>query len=251
MMVTVIGRGHSGTRAISHTLTESGVFMGPELNGSGDLVPPGDMYEACRVMARHVRHVAGLEWDFSGLHAMEIDPEFTRLVESYLAGVLASDAEHRGWKLPETTLVYPWIARMFPEVRYIYWIRDPRDCILGRHGTDDLAKFGVPYDRTDDLRLRRAISWKYQSEVYKATPAPEHLISIRFEDFVLDQDRTLSKLEEFLGIPIAKIPVKPEAVGRWKSDEGRHDFDFFREELVEYGYISQDECTRAGRDEAT
>jgi hypothetical protein len=62
-------------------------------------------------------------------------------------------------------------------------------------------------------------------------------MAIRFEDFVLDQDRTLPKLEEFLGVSLAKIPVKPEAVGRWKSDEGRHDFDFFREELVEYGYI--------------
>lgn len=236
MMVTVIGRGHSGTRAISHTLVESGVYMGAELNGSGDLVPPGDLYEACRVMARHVRHPGGLEWDFAKLHTMEIDPGFTRLVESYLASVLASDAEHRGWKLPETTLVYPCIARMFPEIRYIYWVRDPRDCILRGHGTDDLANFGVPYDRTDDLRLRRAISWKYQSEIYKATPRPEHLIAIRFEDFVLRQDATLARLEAFLGIPLAKVPVKPEAVGRWRSDEGRHDFDFLREELLEYGY---------------
>ncbi len=245
MMVTVIGRGHSGTRAISHTLVESGVFMGPELNESGDLVLPGDMYEACRVMARHVRHLGGLEWDFSGLHTTEIDPEFTRRVESYLAGVLTSDAGHKGWKLPETMLVYPWIARMFPDIRYIYWIRDPRDCILRGHKTDDLADFGIPCERTDDLRLRRAISWKYQSEIYKATPRPGHLIAIRFEDFVLDQDATLSRLEEFLGIPLAKIPVKPEAIGRWKSDEGRHDFDFFREELLEYGYVSPNERPRA------
>ena len=41
MMVTVIGRGHGGTRAISHTLSESGVFMGAPLNESGDLLPPG------------------------------------------------------------------------------------------------------------------------------------------------------------------------------------------------------------------
>ena len=40
--VTIIGRGHSGTRAISHTLYASGVFMGANLNRSGDLVPPQD-----------------------------------------------------------------------------------------------------------------------------------------------------------------------------------------------------------------
>ena len=92
MMVTVIGRGHGGTRAMSHTLSESGVYMGAELNGSGDLVPPEDMYEACRVMAQHVRHHGGFDWDFSALHDMPIDAEWTRLVESYLASVLASDA---------------------------------------------------------------------------------------------------------------------------------------------------------------
>ena len=38
---------------------------------------------------------------------------------------------------------------------------------------------------------------------------------------------------ELLG---AGIPVNPEAVGRWKNDTGQHDFDFFRDDLREYGY---------------
>ena len=65
MLITVIGRGHSGTRAMSHTLSASGVFMGAPLNDPGDLVPPEAMYEACRVLARHVRWRGGLEWDFA------------------------------------------------------------------------------------------------------------------------------------------------------------------------------------------
>ena len=246
MMVTIVGRGHSGTRAISHTLSASGVYMGAKLNRSGDLVPAQEMYEACRVMARHVRRLGGLEWDFSKLHTMQIAPEFTLLVESYLSSVLASDAPHRGWKLPETTLVYPWIVRMFPDIKYIYWIRDPRDCILRGHLTDDLAEFGVPYDHTDDVRLRRAISWKYQSEIFKATPHPRHLLEIRFEDFVLAQDRTRERLEQFLGIPMAKIEVRSEAVGRWKRDDGRHFFDFFAEELKERGYEAPAGCAARG-----
>ena len=31
-LITIIGRGHSGTRAISHTLYASGVNMGSKLN---------------------------------------------------------------------------------------------------------------------------------------------------------------------------------------------------------------------------
>ncbi len=236
MLITIIGRGHGGTRAMSQTLAESGVYMGAQLNGSYDLVPAEDLYEACRVMAKNVVHLGGLRWNFSKLHAMPIDPEFTRLVESYLSSVLGSESENRGWKLPETTLIYPWIVRMFPEAYYIHWTRDPRDSILGAHLTDDLADFGVPYDYTEDERLRRAISWKYQREIVKATPVPARTIDVRFEDFVLDQERTLARLEEFLGFPLARIEVRPEAVGRWKTAEGRVDFDFLKDDMAELGY---------------
>jgi hypothetical protein len=227
MMITVIGRGHSGTRAMSHTLSASGVYMGAQLNVSGDLIPPHDMYEACRVMARHVEHKGNLQWDFSRLHTMPIDPAFTRLIESFLSSVLRTDAERKGWKIPETTLVLPWIVRLFPEIFYIYWYRDPRDCVIGAHVTDDLSVFGVPYDKTDDVRLRRAISWMYQYELMEATPPPVRKIVVRFEDFVLKQDETLQRLERFLGFSLSKIPVRPEPIGRWRTDEGQHDFTFF------------------------
>ena len=236
MMVTVIGRGHSGTRAISHTLSESGVYMGASLNASGDLVPAKEMYEACRVIARHVRHLGGERWDFSSLHTMPIDPAFLRLAESYLACVLESDEPLKGFKLPETILAYPWIVRMFPDIRYIFWIRDPRDCVLKPHLTDDLSVFGIPYATTDDVLRRRVISWKYQWQIYQATPRPKHLTEVRFEDFVLDQERTLARLEAFLNIPLARIPVRSESVGRFKRDGGPYDPAFPDQELAEYGY---------------
>lgn len=236
-LITVIGRGHSGTRAMSHTLYASGVYMGNTINRSGDKVPPGVLYEACRVLGRYVKWQGGLSWDFAALQEGPIDPEFKRLVEEYLGDVLGSDAEHKGWKLPETTLIFPWIARLFPEIRYIYWIRDPRDCIIGGHVTDDLRDFGVDYPATEDVRRRRAISWKYQYDLMRSVPRPRHCLSVRFEDFVLRQDETLARLEEFLGLPLGRIIVRPETVGRWKTDKGRHFFDFFRPSMVENGYL--------------
>ena len=247
--VTVIGRGHSGTRAMSQTLSDSGVFMGAPLNKSWDLVPPEDMYQACRVIARHVVWRGGLEWDWSALHDMEIPEESTRLIRSYLRSVLESPAgdpkrdtsrlgtpARAGWKIPETILVYPWIRRMFPEMKYIFWIRNPRDCILNPHVTDHIGDFGIAYPPTDNVRLRRAISWKYQYDLAQATPRPRNWIEVRFEDFVLDQDRTLRRLEEFLGIKLAKIPVKPEAVGRYRTDPGVSYYDFFAPAMRAYGY---------------
>ena len=86
--------------------------------------------------------------------------------------------------MPETTLVYPWMIRMYPDMHYIFWIRNPRDCIIGSHKTDDMRDFGIQYPETDDERLRRAISWKYQYDLVKSTPKPERWIEVRFEDFV-------------------------------------------------------------------
>lgn len=236
LLVTVIGRGHSGTRAMSHTLSASGVFMGDRLNASGDLVPAQAMYDAARIMARHVRWLGGVEWDFSALQDLPIPDEFVSAVREYLAGTLASPARLRGWKLPETTLCFPWIRRMFPDARYIHWVRDPRDCILGGHLTDDLARWGVACPPTNDVRLRRAYSWIYQYKLVQSVPKPEHWIEIRFEDFVLDQERTLGRIEAFLGIPLARIPVRPDRVGRHAIAAGGSSCDVLEPVLRECGY---------------
>jgi hypothetical protein len=235
-LVTIIGRGHSGTRMISHTLYASSVFMGRLLNTSGDKMPPGDLYDACRIMAKYVKWNGDLSWNFDKLHTMPIDPEFTQLIESYLSDVLNNKAEHKGWKLPETTLIFPWIARMFPDMKYIYLVRDPRDSIIGRHKTDDLRDFGIQYPETNNEREQRAISWKYQYELVKATPQPKNWLPIRFEDFILDQENTVQKLEDFLEIPLCRIIVRLDPVGRWKTDAEQHFFEMFRDSMIESGY---------------
>jgi len=167
---------------------------------------------------------------------MEIPDEFTNLLHRYLRSVLDSTAEHKGWKLPETTLVFPWIVRLFPEAKYIYWVRNPRDCILGAHLTDDLRAFGIAYPETDDVRRRRAISWKYQDDLVQATPKPAQWLQVRFEDFVYNQAETLARLEAFLGIELARIPVRREAAGRWRQDDGVNYYDFLAPAMARYGY---------------
>lgn len=240
-LVTIIGRGHSGTRAISHTLSQSGVYMGEPLNVSGDLVPPEAMYEACRELARFVRWRGGLDWDWSAVFAREPSAEFVRLIRSYLHSVLDSTAPRRGWKIPETTLCFPWIQRLFPEAKYLFWIRNPRDSIIGRHMTDDLRDFGIQYPETRDERLRRAYSWQYQYLLVKATPKPAHWMEVRFEDFVLKQEETLARLEQFLGMKLVRIPVSTAPIDRWRRDDldpatGPNYFDFFEPAMREYGY---------------
>lgn len=235
-IVTIIGRGHSGTRAMSHTLYTSGVYMGQTINPSGDKVPPDELYDACRIFAKYVSWKGGLSWDFSRVLEMDIDPEFVEKVEAYLADVLVPSGPFKGWKLPETTLIYPWIARMYPDIKYIHWVRDPRDSILAAHKTDDLRNFGITYPTTEDIREQRAISWLYQYQLMKITPRPANIVTVRFEDFVLEQELTLLRLETFLGIPLSRIAVRTESVGRWKKAGGNLHLDILREAMEETGY---------------
>ena len=235
-MITIIGRGHSGTRTISQTLYASGVYMGRTLNPSADLVPAHFMYDACRIFARYVKWNGDLSWDFSRAHETAIPEVFTRNLNRYLESVLNHSRPLKGWKVPETTLVFPWILRMYPDMHYIFWIRNPRDCIIGSHKTDDMRDFGIQYPETDDERLRRAISWKYQYDLVKSTAKPKRWIEVRFEDFVLNQDETLERLEAFLGIPLARVVLRQDTINRWQRDDGVNYFDFFAPAMREYNY---------------
>ena len=84
--------------------------------------------------------------------------------------------------------------------------------------------------------MRRAISWKYQYDLVRATPRPKHWIELRFEDLVQRQDETIARLESCLGVKLARIPVKPEAVGRWKTDTGPNYYDFLAPAMERHGY---------------
>ena len=122
------------------------------------------------------------------------------------------------------------------DIKYIFWVRDPRDCILGAHLTDDLGSFGVKYDKTGDVRHDRAVSWLYQREIVRSVPEPKNALYVRFEDMVFDQDNTIRQISDYLGIPIAKIEMRPDSVGRYKKDDGVHMFDFFEGDMKDLGY---------------
>ena len=235
-MIAVIGRGHSGTRTLAHTLYASGVYMGNQLNPSGDLIPPNDLYDACRLFARYVTWTGDFTWDFSQALSVEIPSRFIELLQGYLSSVLNHRGLQKGWKIPESTLIYPWLVRLYPDIQYVFLIRNPRDCILGKHVTDDLRAFGIHFPTADDDRLCRAISWKYQFDIVNATPKPKRWIEIRFEDFITRQEETLARLEAFLGIPLARIVVRRDSVDRWRHDEGVNYFDFFETAMRQYNY---------------
>jgi hypothetical protein len=235
-LIIIIGRGHSGTSLISRTLSAGNVWMGFPLNGNGDLVPAESIYQCCKLFAKGVKWLGGTNWDFSRALSGEIPEEAFVLIHHYLKSVLPHSSITKGWKLPETTLIFPWILRLFPEARYIHWVRNPLDNILGGHLTDNLNSFGIETPRTDQIHHRRAISWQYQFAIVKETPKPKRWTTIRFEDFVQKQEETIARLEQFLEIPLARLPVHIGAVDRWKREAHIVMYGFLEKGMREYDY---------------
>ena len=59
---------------------------------------------------------------------------------------------------------------------------------------------------------------------------------MRFEDFILHQEEQLERLEDYLGMKLARVIVNPETVDRWRQDDGVNYFDFFEPASQAYGY---------------
>ena len=236
MMIIVIGRGHSGTRSIAQTLYASNIYMGSLLNNSCDFMPPQNLYRSCHIFSKYVKYTKNYTWDFAEALEMEVPESFKKLIHGYLKPVLESENEFKGWKLPETTLIYPWIYKLFPDAFYIFWSRHPFDSMLGKHLTDDLHDFSVDYPSSQNVLQNRAISWLYQYEIQRCIPRPKSSVEVRFEDFVLNQEVTISRLEKFLGKELAKIPVRPDSLDKWKGKINPQDFSYLFEAMKYYDY---------------
>jgi sulfotransferase family protein len=234
-VIIIIGRGHGGTRLASRLLLENGVATG-HVNYARDLVPPHDMYRAVDLYSEHVEYKGDCEWDFSRANAQDVPDQFRRLIHSYLSRVLGLP-EPRYFKLPEATLCYPWLKQIFPDAVFVHWVRDPRDALLHRSDRIKMwGDWGIEADQLDE-QLLSAMSWKYQYDIVESVPRPERFITVRYEDFCLDQEREVARLSEFLGLDLKPLPdARPDAAYRWTREERPKTFAFLEPAIEELGY---------------
>jgi hypothetical protein len=57
--------------------------------------------------------------DWSDVFSNPADPEFERLITNYLTSPLTNDNQNKGWKIPETTLVFPDHPHV-PDITYFF-----------------------------------------------------------------------------------------------------------------------------------
>jgi len=236
-MLCICGRGHGGTRIPSKLLHKNGVFMGTRLNQSADLVPPNKMYEAVQYINKFVKYKGNYTWDFSYLINNKPDTKFTSLVNEYLKDVL-THREPKGWKLPESTFAFPWLVKMFPDIKYIIWSRHPYDSIFSNHLTDNLERWNINIpDKGFGLKMKRSISWKYQYDMVNCDKQPKKVLHMKYEDFCMHPKENTKILGYFLKLKLKPVKTHTNSVYKWKrSDINFNRFKFLKGPMEELGY---------------
>ena len=205
--VILMGRGHSGTRVLSWICTHLGVDLGTRDDlATGDV---GDTRFSSEIVAIALRSV--------GITRPEQVPpaladRFRRAVYRFYQG-LGQPSGMWGWKFPETYLIGPCVATVFPEARYLHLVRDGRDLAFKAHLTDNpRRRLGrAVLKSVGALRrprhLQAALSWAYQVDQFDAFRpclAPEQVLDLTFEQICANPGDAAARICAFLGVPMTE-----------------------------------------------
>jgi glycosyltransferase involved in cell wall biosynthesis len=127
-------------------------------------------------------------------------------------------------KEPHLTVFYEELARRFPQARFVFIVRDPRETIRSILNRLDLpghlAHLGEVLFTSDGETMRRwrlvlenqwlglnggtyieqlAARWAYTANVYLAHP--QQMVLIRYEEFLRDKVGAITRLAQQLGLP--------------------------------------------------
>ena len=181
-MIIVTGKGHSGTSMIAGLLKANGVFMGEPLNETLDYL--GDdgrngaalngYCKACRAYGRGVKW-DGRRWIF---HNEPIPDEHAEAVKKYTLPIIEASVNTNrpvGYKLPESTLMLPWLVQMYPDATFIHISRNYADNTRISHATDNINLYGV-----DGPHIPLA-SWVYHQEIVVHMRKPVRWMHIDYD----------------------------------------------------------------------
>lgn len=231
--VIVFNKSHSGSRLLVDGLKSCGLFMGSNLNDSGDAL---DLLPV-------VRHSTTSYYpDFSRLFEFG-DPTLfrgiARAVQSHLEARSGQSAW--GWKLSETGYALPLFARVFPAAKFIHLIRDGRDVAFspfvsasspfmrkahfGSLETTSLS--GVPasdagYDLAPHLFNARLWVEAVTSGRHYGSMLGSRYREVRYEDLVLNPAVELGRIAEWAGLRPSSDTLAEFAASTSIAAVGKH-----------------------------
>lgn len=205
--VVLLARGGSGSRLLSSLAIDAGVFLGNDLNISGD------SRELVQALYRGVlaKYLWRASWQKQRIISRIRLAAALMLEEGQSEGLW-------GFKLPESMLLVPEIDQAFREARYIHLIRDPlTTCLRRTHMTarfdNTIGRVAIPLayrhcgrdlirSLDDSSALHMAYTTIHQIETVRAY-ARSHLrgryLEVRFEEVLATPMKTIAAVTQWLG----------------------------------------------------
>ena len=100
-------------------------------------------------------------------------------------------------KMPENYMYLGWLSILFPRVRFIRCVRDPRDIAVSTLIT---SFRGVRWSNSDDDLIHRFGQYRRLIDHWKAV-IPERVLDVVYEDTVNDPESQARRMIDWIGLP--------------------------------------------------
>ncbi|MFV8818294.1 sulfotransferase [Haliea sp. E17] len=257
--VVIGGLGGSGTRLVASLLRRMGVFLGGELNGSLDNLWFSLLFVRRSILLKSESEFDRLAWLFANAmrHGIEVSAEQMELLEAArncdrspvlppellaqaadsLLRTASGDRKHPhwGWKEPNSHIVLPQLDRCFPQMKYVYVVRNGLDMAFSENQNQVRYLWG-------DLLLEDPSapgperSLKYWIAAHRRMQGFQERMGgrlhfLNFDRLCREPEAELELLREFAGIQISRKEVAElAATVRVPGSSGRfrqHDLSRF------------------------
>lgn len=266
--VFIVGYPRSGTTLLLHFLLSSGQFpfySFTETHFYSHFYRRYGSLRSNRGRQAFVTAVTESEWVSSApfsidevLAELPLEWKHGELLRAFMDRLAASQNKAR-WveKTPWHILYLDEIRRDFPDARLVHIVRDPRDVLLSVAGAgwSSMSKAAL---------ARMSMSWAYHVQQVESLP-DEVIMTLRYEDLILEPGATLESLNQFLGTSMslgsiletadgvmsgsnssvkgqrgAIVGLSGKPVGRWRSSDMSERLSIVdgiaRSMMLRYGY---------------
>lgn len=253
--IVIGGLGGSGTRLVVNLLRKMGVNFGGELNDSLDNLWFSLLFVRRSILLKSDEEFSKLAWALTNAmrHGVELSEELRarlraaanedrspviprehlQLALESMLNVPSGDRrhEHWGWKEPNSHILLPQLDRCFPEMRFIFVVRNGLDMAFSdninqmRYFWGDLMLEGDTEPTPANLLRYWIASHKRMQGFRQRMGHRLHFLS--FDRLCVDPEAELEALREFAGIQVSKKAISelaatvtpPPTAGRFRNKD--------------------------------
>jgi hypothetical protein len=110
-----------------------------------------------------------------------------------------------GYNTPQDYLHLPRLQQAFPDAKFIFLMRDPRDVLLSYKHSGYLEGY---FDSSRYHPILQALAWKSAMKCFWENQKQDNILLVKYEDLVRDTNQVLANVGNFVGTNFPLINLK-------------------------------------------